>query len=673
MELIINQIGYSIDEDPVHLYYTNIFTPNTYSLKYKWFIEEIIRCGYQGHEITFDNFKTDDEIYYTFSNKLNKSPILILLQHSWTFKRTYIRESLASYFESRNIVDRFPLSSHLSVYIQNQLPLYKNEWESYKVFNLTINKYYISIALASRDTFISKSYLPELKSLCTKLIIGKSIYHQKRLAEESNPERIIANWEIKNILEIKKEYKKLSYQNNYKQIDDFYKQCLLNYQGKVKFFKNGFRKLDPKKDYFFVFNDSNLMVFNNGNTNYNISNGLKNHGVYKKAPDERINNLQLIFIYPNKDYANTLYRYLKEGYKHFPGLQSYIGLPVPRPDTDKSLLYSDIKNIKNELSKHLVTKFFDKPLYQNYFAFVILPFNSQNASDEEIEIYYLIKEELLSKGIISQFIDYHRINSEEFHFHLTNIAVAILGKIGGIPWKLYNAYYKELIVGYGENTTTENRILGNAVYFDNSGILKKIDFINNECEIKTLSNAIKNSILSYIKEDQKYPDRIIIHYYKPPNKKEIEILNTALKDLNLELPVVIVEINESKSKDHIVFDTTYKNSMPKSGTVVKLFNKNEFLLFNNLRYEEFPRSFIKEEYPIKIRIHYYNGILLDQDETVKIISQIYEFSRLYWKSIQQQSLPVTISYSKLIADFISHFPNHSIPRNEVTENYLWFI
>src|SRR5699024_12229796 len=41
--------------------------------------------------------------------------------------------------------------------------------------------------------------------------------------------------------------------------------------------------------------------------------------------------------------------------------------------------------------------------------------------------------------------------------------------------------------------------------------------------------------------------------------------------------------------------------------------------------------------------------LSDKANVREIVKQVYQFSRIYWKSITQQNLPVTIKYPELVA------------------------
>ena len=66
----------------------------------------------------------------------------------------------------------------------------------------------------------------------------------------------------------------------------------------------------------------------------------------------------------------------------------------------------------------------------------------------------------------------------------------------------------------------------------------------------------------------------------------------------------------------------------------------EYLLFNNTRYEPNSKPAQKEyHFPVKIALSCtVEGMLDDMDLVEQLIDQVYQFSRMYWKSTDQQSL-----------------------------------
>ena len=63
--------------------------------------------------------------------------------------------------------------------------------------------------------------------------------------------------------------------------------------------------------------------------------------------------------------------------------------------------------------------------------------------------------------------------------------------------------------------------------------------------------------------------------------------------------------------------------------------------------------------------------LKDTKVIKNLIEQVYQFSRMYWKSVRQQNLPVTIKYPEMVAQIAPHFNANDIP--EYGKTNLWFL
>jgi hypothetical protein len=154
------------------------------------------------------------------------------------------------------------------------------------------------------------------------------------------------------------------------------------------------------------------------------------------------------------------------------------------------------------------------------------------------------------------------------------------------------------------------------------------------------------------------------------SKEEEEPIHDVLNRLNLDLPYIVVTINESK--DYILFDGSFDGKMPQSGTFIKT-KWNEFVLCNNTRYSNTTGTRIESfPLPIKIRFQSSSSKQIDDINVVReLIDQVYQFSRMYWKSVRQRNMPVTIEYSELVAKMIAHFDNKQL--EPFARNSLWFL
>ena len=64
--------------------------------------------------------------------------------------------------------------------------------------------------------------------------------------------------------------------------------------------------------------------------------------------------------------------------------------------------------------------------------------------------------------------------------------------------------------------------------------------------------------------------------------------------------------------------------------------------------------------------------LLENSKLINdLIDQVYQFSRMYWTSVTQQNLTVTIKYPEMIAEKYPHFESNNIP--DFGKENLWFL
>jgi hypothetical protein len=112
--------------------------------------------------------------------------------------------------------------------------------------------------------------------------------------------------------------------------------------------------------------------------------------------------------------------------------------------------------------------------------------------------------------------------------------------------------------------------------------------------------------------------------------------------------------------------------MPLSGTILQI-GKRDYLLCNNTRYAANSPVRNKEyHFPIKLHISSTHPEVFDDIAVVKdLMDQVYQFSRMYWKSISQQSLPVTTLYPEMVAEMYPHFENEHL--SDFGKNNLWFL
>lgn len=355
--------------------------------------------------------------------------------------------------------------------------------------------------------------------------------------------------------------------------------------------------------------------------------------------------------------------------KTFKRLGEYLNQPLSWV-SNLSLSYSSYDTALEELQKHLMDNNRFIP-GTNYIAIIISEIHKDAPDLRLHELYYKMKEMLMKSKITSQVIYAPNIDKANFNFFLPNIAAAITGKQNGMAWGLESLSQRnDMIVGIGASKQHGRKpYLGTAFCFDKEGQFREFDCCQAE-DTEALGTSLKKALWQFCKQYGK-PDRLIIHYYKKLRRDEGEQIEMMLKQNGLQCPMYVVNMVTAVNDDLIAFDTSKSDYMPVSGTYIHLRDK-QYLLYNNERYSDYGKADVL--FPIKLTItsanSNKNGVLTKED-TIDIITQVYQFCRLYWKSVKMQNVPITIAYPELVAQYVPHFNDEDLP--EFGKHNLWML
>ena len=527
---------------------------------------------------------------------------------------------------------------------------------------------------------------PELFSL---LIVNGELAKYRKLTTEQkaqiNSTYPVLSYSLAKALNVpeRRELNPNKYISAHNQISAFCENYLFaaEFQSVLQIDINGFIQV-PEKKIFKTSYTSNTLLFGSNKQDIAPFNGLKN-GPYQ-APKVPNNNVRFFFIYHKNDtaHATALFNIFTKGLTYtnrttgeiktsFPTLAEYIKQSF-YTDKNGSITFQNLDTAVQEIKQALSQKQFTDIC--TYVAIYVSPIKKDDTDSPHHNIYYQIKEALLEKKITSQVIYKERHNDEYFSYHLPNIAIAILAKLGGIPWQLQNTGKNDLIVGVGafKSLKIGKRYVGSAFRFNKEGIFQNFDCYRDN-NLEKLVAGIRKALMHYVVEHDT-AERLIIHYYKTMSRKESQPIVDMLYRLGLQIPVIIVTINKTETQDIVAFNTQTTDLMPASGTVVRVGN-NQFLLYNSAKYDEtFATGKGKKDYPFPIKVkitaadknfHFDNALFAE------LLDQVYKFSRMYWKSVKQQNLPITIKYPEMVAEIVPHFSDAELPPFGKTN--LWFL
>ena len=540
----------------------------------------------------------------------------------------------------------------------------------------------------------------DLQTDCFKVVVGGEVVKYKNLTlnqkQQINNAFPKINRELMTELHIneKRFLNKDKYTTTYNHINNFVRQHLLTSEFQALFTLSGEMFNVPEERIGQVAKGANLLQFKDGKTGidpYSCVFGSKSMdalGIYQPSPKPQV---KFFFIAQKSDVdvCSSLYNIFSKGYKPYvdtvTGEQKFLFPPLAtcikqmfNTERNSSIYYPNLQNALSEIKSQLNNKPLD-PQTQ-YVAIYVSPIPRDAVNGPYYSLYYQIKELLLEKRITSQVIYKDRPNNQYFNFHLPNIATAILAKIGGIPWQLNShTANKDLVIGVGAFLSEKvgERYVGSAFSFNPNGLFKNFDCCKAN-DLESIVAGIRKAIGHFVVDSETNPQRLIIHYYKTMSKREARPITQMLNTLGLNIPVLIVTINNTETSDIVMFDEKQQGYMPLSGTVLKIRN-DDFLLCNNSRYKENEKCDML--FPVRIRLSKINnqtGSDIPMSDAFELLNQVYQFSRMYWKSVKiywksvkQQNLPITIKYPEMVAEIVPHFSDAELP--QFGKNNLWFL
>lgn len=432
------------------------------------------------------------------------------------------------------------------------------------------------------------------------------------------------------------------------------------------------------------------------------------YGMPQFGPVELIKeDVVFFFIGANCDspFAITINEYFEGKYPtRFKGISEYLHLKY-QTEKNFSIWFKNIQNPLPEIKKALQQKSdnHDFKVGTRYVAIYLSPHSKYSTSAALKKIYFELKELLLNYGIVSQTLEVQKFwpdksktdkeikvdqetgeeirflkakLSDNFHFSLPNIAVAIFAKLGGRPWSFEKQEKEELVIGVSAYFSHDlgKKYLGSAFSFTNEGKFGGFECFSN-MHLSEFGGSIKLAINKFRKSNPAI-ERLNIHFYKKLNQFELRTIQRTLSQLNQNIPVIVVTVNKTFSEDVVGFDITSDTLMPVSGNYLIL-SDFQFLLYNNqLTDNNIPLPKEGFPFPLKLNIEKYEpgnnkALPLASEEITPVMEQICRFSTIYWKSVSRQWMPVTLLYPEMLAEIASHFKYKDW--GELGDDSLWFL
>lgn len=441
------------------------------------------------------------------------------------------------------------------------------------------------------------------------------------------------------------------------------------------------------------------LVFDFGLTSqvsYDPLDGMRRFGPYDKR-QHRKNPINCAIVFPRwaKKEAQRVVIAFRDGMFHFRGFRNFShGINIDTfSEYTLDITYDATPSQQASEYRESLSRY-QSALIESDLVFAVLPSSMKFTTDAP---YSATKVFFGKLGIPTQMIGLNKVRSDqEFQWSLHNMALASYAKLGNIPWVIEDTHNSnDLIIGFGKRESREGRFgqirrhFGFTTAYRNNGAFVTFQGL---CPTRTeenlgeqLESAITASLRQYAIQQRRLgnlqivPDRVILHSFKRIGPAEaaavINATNYVQEATSTRIQCLLVHIEESDSL--YLFDTGDRTHLPEAGQVVKLGRRQAVLLTEGR--ERYNKRKIGFPHPFRVTLDDRSQVSRDEYDLVfgELLEQVLSLSKINWRGFNAAAIPVTLNYSRLIAEVAGFCQEEddwkAIIEQEQLKDKAWFL
>jgi hypothetical protein len=317
--------------------------------------------------------------------------------------------------------------------------------------------------------------------------------------------------------------------------------------------------------------------------------------------------------------------------------------------------------------------------------------------------YFAAKAAFMAVGVPVQSVQAETADMQQSNlaYMANNLALASYAKLGGSPFVISTRMpaTHELVVGLGYTEVSEgrfgpkSRFVGITTVFQGDGRYlvwgqtREVEFENYA---DALLASLKTTIDTVRKDNNWQPRdrvRLVFHVYKPLKHVEIDAIKQLVQDLlKGEHEVEFAFLDISRFHDFALFDPSQEGvtyfadrkrllkgiGVPMRGTCLQLDECSALLQLTGTKEVKTAEQGLPR--PLRLTLHPES----DFSDLTYLARQVYSFSYLSWRSYFPAIEPVSITYSRLIANALGNLRsvpgwNSSVLTAGALRSRMWFL
>jgi hypothetical protein len=242
----------------------------------------------------------------------------------------------------------------------------------------------------------------------------------------------------------------------------------------------------------------------------------------------------------------------------------------------------------------------------------------------------------------------------------SNIGLQIFAKCGGIPWKLKPTNENCLILGIGSAHEEDSdgkikKYFAYTVCLDSSGIYHKLEVLAEDEVYDNYLSKFEKKLFDIINNSEnKNCQKCALHLPFKIKRKEIRSIKSVIGRIS-GIEFKVLKINT----DHRFFGFSSHNTyVPYESSYIRL-SHNEYLVwFDGLKYGK-ENVYQKIGNPVHVEFLDTNVSNDSHFENLSYLQDVINLSGANWRGFNSKQIPISIYYSKILADYtkaFKHFP-----------------
>ena len=410
--------------------------------------------------------------------------------------------------------------------------------------------------------------------------------------------------------------------------------------------KIGHRMLSPKRYIFAENNESGSQFM-----------GMKEYGPFRQVDTEPM----VYFIYRPSDHTKSQSLYLAlNGVSHS---RTFLGMSRMFKYTfDKS----NVAGIEiSDFSIDSVSRVLESLRKSSDGRPVVPLFISP--LDEGSREYFEIKRLCLFEKIACQFVSLNTIDdSLKLKWAVSNIALQLFCKMGGIPWIVQPKTTKSLIIGIGQaHQLSENgnvdKYFAYTVLTEASGLYKELKVLGNTADSREYLQGFRRRLGRVLEHYYDEYDNFVIHTtFKIKHDEldpvdEMKVLKEVLDNVDSKngRNKLLVILKFNRRNKYFAYSEHSNSRIPFESTCIRLGYKEFLIWFEGLQYHR-PTVADRIEQPMHVEFVYESDEIGDS-ERLEYLQDALSLSGANWRGFNAKSVPVSVNYASLVAKFYREF------------------